>query len=158
METRSYRAALPAYFIVEQYGAGAIAQTGNAISGVACAEVDEGYRNDIEIDLSRRGWVSIGAGDQRPAQTAFTQTYATASTTVGNLHSWSAPDIATAAAGYSGGLVLLTSAARLSDLQDLAGRCATLEGECSALRDEVLSLKQNVNALVDLLQAHGIAA
>jgi len=152
----SYRHALPEAFVNGMFP-DTFAQTGAERGGVAVALVDEDYATDIGTELATRGWASIGAGDQRPAVTTFTQTYSTTTTTITAHPAWTAPDIATQAAGYSGGLLVLLDAARLSDLQDLAGRCATLEDEVIALRGTVDQCLKINNAIVDLLQAHGIA-
>lgn len=113
-----------------------------------------GSLTDVTNAYKARGWVAVGAGDVRPARVTFTQTYSTTGTTVAALPSFSAPGIT---ASYSGGLLLLTDAARNTGLNDLATKCAALEAEVIALRAGETETRQLVNSLIDTLQAFGLA-
>lgn len=137
-------------------GAGAVTSIAPDLNVYKYAtDIDAGALTDAIGAYKARGWVSVGAGDLRPSVPTFTQTYSTASTTITALPSWSAPGIA---ASYSAGVLNLTNAASNANLNDLAGKCATLEAELAAHRNEIVALKQNINALVDVLQQRGIAA
>lgn len=151
-ETHTYRIALPVPEI-NSIVANGISQTGTVRSGFACAEVDDQFVADIGTELAARGWTHVDTGDQRPAVTTFTQTYSATETEITAHPSWSAPGIT---ASYPAGVTLFDGATA-ADLNDLAGRCATLEAEVIALRSTVVQCLKHINALVDLLQAHGIA-
>lgn len=110
---------------------------------------DDNAKPDLDTVLALQGWQPASA----PTIPAFTQSYSTEAFTVAALPSWSAPGIT---AGYIGGVTLLTGASA-ADLNDLAGKCATLEAQISALRSRVEEDRQVINALINLVKARGMA-
>lgn len=100
---------------------------------------------DLDGAMLDKDFEYVGAGDLRPAVPAFTQTYSAASST---LPAYTAPNTS---AAYVGGLLDLLQAARLSDLNDLRTKLAAVQAHAEATA-------KVLNAVVDLLQARGIAS
>lgn len=136
----------PKTAIEDAYLPGIITLHGTVGTIHALVEIEDSWLDPVVADAERRGWSYVGTGDQVPDVPTFTQTYSTAGTTIDAIGSFTAPTIV---ANYASGSA--------SELNDLATKCATLEAEVIALRGEVVELKQNANAIVDILQSHGLA-
>lgn len=115
--------------------------------------LNEDYATAIQTKAAERGFSHLSASNQLPTVPVFTQSYSTTATTIAALASWTPPSIT---ANYDPGITLLTGASA-ADLNDLAGKCAELKDEIVRLRAEIVTLKGNVNALVDINQAYGMA-
>lgn len=145
----------PELAIEDELGGGNVISSSGPLvpSQFVTVVIGDDYVDAVKMKASERGFLYVGLGDQAPSVPAFTQSYPTTATTIDALPSWTPPSIS---GSYSPGITLLTGASA-TDLNDLADKCSELKEEIVRLRAEIVTLKGNVNALVDIGQAYGMA-
>jgi hypothetical protein len=106
----------------------------------------------VQQRLPGLGYSYVGSGNQLIAAPSMTQIYSTTATTVPAPGTWSAPTVGS----FAGGVLSLLDAAANNDLNTVVGWLGTVKDQVMQHDTEIATNRKLINAIIDVLQAHGL--